>query len=333
MPTGPDPTQLVAPETTLPGDSSTLGLVTPETSLPTGPDPTQLVAPETTLPTKIDPGQGRHATQPTKTPVVSSAATDLSSPLLPNSHVTPERVAPPSYSRFSAPPTTNGPIVQPAIGSPLTQQAPPHGTSQDLNFTGTHADNLGPHSPQEPQGNSKHRLDASISPGGPVQEAVRGELLEENNSPSFRTQIANSQQPDTRRPSHEAAHRQDKRYAQDRVSASEVQLERQQQRDGQQIAFRSESDRNTPRNSHRAPQSAQDSERLHENNEQTLPTHQQGTGTSEPAATPQSVSTGWPVTLLGLFASLAANAYMGWITWSAVHRYRDLVDDVRRDDN
>ena len=38
----------------------------------------------------------------------------------------------------------------------------------------------------------------------------------------------------------------------------------------------------------------------------------------------------WPMTLLGLFASIAANAYMGWVTWSAVHRYRDLVDDVRR---
>lgn len=31
--------------------------------------------------------------------------------------------------------------------------------------------------------------------------------------------------------------------------------------------------------------------------------------------------------LLGLFASLAINAYMGWISYSAVHRYRELVDD------
>ena len=44
---------------------------------------------------------------------------------------------------------------------------------------------------------------------------------------------------------------------------------------------------------------------------------------------PDSAGGTWPTTLLGLFASLAANAYMGWITWSAVHRYRDLVDDVR----
>ena len=32
--------------------------------------------------------------------------------------------------------------------------------------------------------------------------------------------------------------------------------------------------------------------------------------------------------LLGLFASLATNAYMGWISYSAVHRYRELVDDL-----
>lgn len=32
--------------------------------------------------------------------------------------------------------------------------------------------------------------------------------------------------------------------------------------------------------------------------------------------------------LLGLFASLAINAYMGWISYSAVHRYRELVDDL-----
>jgi hypothetical protein len=32
--------------------------------------------------------------------------------------------------------------------------------------------------------------------------------------------------------------------------------------------------------------------------------------------------------LLGLFVSLATNAYMGWISYSAVHRYRELVDDL-----
>ncbi len=32
--------------------------------------------------------------------------------------------------------------------------------------------------------------------------------------------------------------------------------------------------------------------------------------------------------LLGLFVSLAINAYMGWISYSAVHRYRELVDDL-----
>ena len=39
----------------------------------------------------------------------------------------------------------------------------------------------------------------------------------------------------------------------------------------------------------------------------------------------------WPFTLtmVGLFASLASNAYMGWITWSAVCRYRELARDVR----
>ena len=48
-------------------------------------------------------------------------------------------------------------------------------------------------------------------------------------------------------------------------------------------------------------------------------------------ATTKSERRSWPfaATLVGLFASLASNAYMGWITWSAVNRYRELAEDVQ----
>ena len=37
------------------------------------------------------------------------------------------------------------------------------------------------------------------------------------------------------------------------------------------------------------------------------------------------------VVMLGLFASLSGNAYLGWISYGAVMRYRDLVAELTID--
>jgi hypothetical protein len=36
------------------------------------------------------------------------------------------------------------------------------------------------------------------------------------------------------------------------------------------------------------------------------------------------------LTTLALFASLGANAYLGWLAWSFFWRYRDAASDVAR---
>lgn len=70
------------------------------------------------------------------------------------------------------------------------------------------------------------------------------------------------------------------------------------------------------------------------------PTGRDTPGSPEPAADRETTSAnevgesgrpwGWLLlTLLGLFASLSGNAYLGWITWDTRRRYRALLHDSR----
>ena len=88
--------------------------------------------------------------------------------------------------------------------------------------------------------------------------------------------------------------------------------------------------RNVRRGGRRDPRIEEGSDRFASNQERIGGRNRLADDVDVEADRYRSNSSGWPKALLGLFASLAANAYMGWITWSAVHRYRDLVDDVRR---
>ena len=244
-------------------------------------------------------------------------------------------------SRFSAPPELNNPVVSSRLNSPLRQPDSPPVSRDELPHNRAPRNNTHQDRAPKPQADFTGYDDPpEVSRTGETQPQFAEDPRLRNNVSSDRRESESFPRSGSGRGNRDdmdRGERDDEYNYSDLQRAPSLEVPpngpRRQEADQLQLASRAENNRDDRRDLNQDLPFKGGSERARDTNRGPLPDRRHGEVNTELDSRLQSKSTGWPTTLLGLFASLAANAYMGWITWSAVHRYRDLVDDVRRVEN
>ena len=242
-------------------------------------------------------------------------------------------------SRFSAPPKLNNPVVSSRLNSPLRQPNSPAVSRDELSHNRTPRNNAHQDLAPKPQADFIGYDDPpEVSLTGETQPQFAEDPRLRNNVSSDRRESESFPRSGSGRGNRDDMDRgeRDDEYNYSDLQRSpslKVPPNGPRRQDADQLASRAENNRGDRRDLDEDLRFEGGSERARDANRGPLPDRRHGEVDTELDSRLQSKSTDWPTTLLGLFASLAANAYMGWITWSAVHRYRDLVDDVRRVEN